>query len=239
MSNTQPHLEKKKDECQPATAVQERENGWEKENHSRILFPWEHLVRLRGHHAVEAKHYLVKRDGNRCAFCDLKVQDIFTELEFDHMDGNNRNNKRWNLRLCHHLCNVTAYYSKKPALSLPEREGGKARLHPSSMPLDGSGSAPWSNREGEKHDIMRSLWNDWICDLEHGPFRPGYLGGELRLRDLVEMAPRALGLGSSQTYRRYANEDKFGPLLLFRENGILWVRYRRPRKTDAGSSPLT
>jgi hypothetical protein len=76
---------------------------------------------------------------------------------------------------------------------------------------------------------MRARWDVWINDLERGPFRPDYLGGEMRLRDLVEMAPHALGLGSSQTYRRYANEDKFGPLEVFRENGILWVRYRGHR----------
>jgi hypothetical protein len=33
-------------------------------------------------------------------------------------------------------------------------------------------------------------------------------------------------MGSSQTYRRYLNEDRFGPLQVFRDDGILFVRYR-------------
>jgi hypothetical protein len=226
MSDTSPRFEKKED--QPATATQERGDGWEKEDRSRTLFPWEHLVRLRGHHANEAKHYLATRDGTRCVFCDLKVHDIFSELEFDHIDGNNRNNNRWNLRLAHHICNVAAYHSRKPALSTPEREGGN--VSPEASNVSVGLSAPWSNREGEKHDIMRSKWNGWINDLVKGPFRAE--GGVMRLRDLVEMAPRMLGLGSSQTYRRYANEDRWGPLEIFREDGILFVRYRGIRDTN-------
>ena len=233
LSDAQPHLEKKEIECQPATASQGGEKGWEKEDRSRILFPWEHLVRLRGNHAIDAKHYLAERDGAKCVFCDLLVRDIFTELEFDHIDGNNRNNRRWNLRLSHHLCNVAAYHSMRPALSTPEREGEKGADGYSNW----RGSAPWNSREGEKHDVMRSRWDAWINDMKRGPFRGE--GGFVRLRDLAAMAPRALGLGSSNTYRRFVEEDCFGgPLEKFSRDGVLCVRYRGLKRTDVDQSPL-
>jgi hypothetical protein len=223
-------LEKKGKEGQPATASLGRENGWEKEDRSCILFPWEHLVRLKGHHATEAKHYLAKRDGTRCSFCDLPVRDIFTELEFDHIDGNNRNNKRWNLRLSHHLCNVVAYHTKRPALSMPEREGETSSQSVAAC-AGWCGSRPWSSREGEKHDVMRARWDAWINDLEHGPFKGQ--GGIIRLRNLAAMAVHALGLGSSNTYRRYVEEDcSGGPLEIFRNDGILSVRYLGLNRSD-------
>jgi len=160
----------------PATTSQGRKNGWEDEDKSRILCPWERLVRLRGQHTIDAKHYLAMRDGARCVFCDLPVRDIFTELEFDHIDGNNRNNKRWNLRLSHHFCNVADYHTKRPALSMPEREGESLLPLPVGICSSWIGSRPWSNREGEKHDVMRARWDAWINDMERGPFRG--MGGD-------------------------------------------------------------
>ena len=233
MSNVQPDPEEKRGESQPANLSRGRENGLEKEDKSRILFPWEHLVRLRDQHATDAKHYLAQRDGVRCSFCDLQVQDIFSELEFDHIDGNNRNNRRWNLRLSHHLCNVVAYHTKRPALSMPEREGETSSQSVAAC-AGWCGSRPWSSREGEKHDVMRARWDAWINDLEHGPF--GGVGGTIRLRNLAAMAVHKLGLGSSNTYRRYIEEDcSGGPLEIFRNDGILSVRYLGSNRSDERS----
>jgi hypothetical protein len=220
---------------QPSIASAGRENGWEQEDREKILYSWEHLVRLRGNNKKIAKEYLAERDGRKCQLCKITVQDIHKELELDHIDTNHRNNKRWNLRLAHHSCNSTEYkFQRQPAPSMPESERGKIdSVHgeidgiPDGEVSDlypGYGRTPWSNREGEKHDVMRARWNAWIDDLVRGPFRG--VGGVVRLRDLAEMAPRALGMGSSQTYRRYLNEDRFGPLQVFRDDGILFVRYR-------------
>jgi hypothetical protein len=220
-------------ECQPATAIHGRENAWEQEDKDKILHRWELLVRLRGNSKRIAKEYLAARDGRRCQLCKMMVQDTHRELELDHIDANHRNNRRWNLRLAHHSCNSAGYrFQRQPAPSVPEREKiDSVRGEFDGMPhgevsdlYPGYSSTPWSSREGEKHDVMRARWNTWIDDMTTGPFRA--VGGMVRLRDLAEMAPRALGMGSSQTYRRYINEDRFGPLQVFRDDGILFVRYR-------------
>jgi 5-methylcytosine-specific restriction endonuclease McrA len=222
-------------DVQPATAIQGRENAWQQEDRKKILHKWELLVRLRGNSKRIAKEYLAERDGRRCQLCKMMVQDIHRELELDHIDADQRNNRWWNLRLAHHSCNSAAYrFQRQPAPSMPDRERGKidsVRGEKDGIPegevsdfYPGYSSTPWSNREGEKHDLMRARWNAWIGDLTNGPFHG--VGGVVRLRDLAEMAPRALGMGSSQSYRRYINEDRFGPLEVFRDDGILFVRYR-------------
>jgi hypothetical protein len=78
---------------------------------------------------------------------------------------------------------------------------------------------------------MRARWNAWINDLENGPFKG--IGGIIRLRNLAAMAVHALGLGSSNTYRRYIEEDcSGGPLEIFSNDGILSVRYRGLNRTE-------
>lgn len=219
-------------------AIGREKPAWEQEDKSRTLHKWELVKRLQAKNAFQAKNYLAQRDGPKCQFCKIDVKDVHIELEFDHIDGDRGNNRRWNLRLAHHSCNsISRHRQVSAALSMmPEGERENAN---DGSPLAASPAAlatPWSNREGEKHDVMRARWNDWINDLEKGPFRG--IGGRIRLRDLVEMAPRCLGLGSSQTYRRYANEDRFGPVEIFREEGILYVRYKRKngdRKLLGGS----
>lgn len=208
------------------TAAAAREKpGWEQEDQSVTVYKWEWVKRLQAKNATQAKNYLAQRDGSKCQFCNIEVKDIQRELEFDHINGDRRFNRRWNLRLSHHSCNSVFHHRRVDAALSMLQEGEKGNGVASRVV--GFGAAwltPWSNREGEKADVMRARWDDWINDLVKGPFRG--VGGRMRLRDLVEMAPNMLGLGSSQTYRRYANEDRFGPLEIVWEEGILWVRYK-------------
>jgi hypothetical protein len=214
-----------------AAAAREKA-GWEQEDRSVTLHRWELVKRLQGENAIQAKNYLAQRDGPKCQFCKIIVKDVHRELEFHHINGDRRFNRRWNLHLSHHSCNsVFRHRQVDAALSmLNEGDRENAAAAGGLVAFSAVSVTPWSSREGEKHDVMRSKWNGWISDFEKGPFRGE--GGVMRFRDLVEMAPRMLGLGSSQTYRRYANEDRWGPLEIFREDGILFVRYRGLRDTS-------
>jgi len=130
------------------------------------------------------------------------VKDPYLELEFDHIDSNARNNKRWNLRLVHHACNSIVYNQAQrkmivqhapsaPSESEKEKMGGGLTVAglgigpESSDVYPGLSGTPWSNREGEKHDVMRVRWNEWLGDREKGPFGRD-LEKLLRLRDLVD-----------------------------------------------------
>jgi hypothetical protein len=164
----------------------------------------------------------------------MQVQDTLKELELDHIDENPRNNKRWNLRLGHHSCNQAHYQERRRYASSMLREREKENADPDAQAMQSSRSVsdvypgwsttPWSAREGEKSDLMRARWDAWIGDFEHGPFRS--VGGVIRAWTLARMAVRALGIGSSITYRRYIEEDSFGPLEVYKDDGVLMVRYR-------------
>lgn len=77
----------------------------------------------------------------------------------------------------------------------------------------------WGSKEGAKHDAQRFAYNNWLTDLENGPFK----GVNTRLypKVLAKMAPWGIGryvgmdgpLGSSVTYRRFIEEDKAGGIL--------------------------
>ncbi len=221
--------------AQPSLPTHVCEKAWDQEDKSIISFPWERMMRLRGANARRAKVYLATRDGRRCTLCGGLVKNVLRELEFDHINSNRTNNQRWNLRLTHHACNASEYWRGRlaspvqPPVCECENEGGQVGVFPVS-------GTPWSGREGEKHDVMRARWNAWVTDFERGPFRGPE--GRMRVRDLAEMAPRALGLGSSATYRRYINEDRFGPLEIVREDGVLFVRMRASEETGGKRKEL-
>jgi hypothetical protein len=100
------------------------------------------------------------------------------------------------------------------------------------------GTRPWSSREGEKSERMRSSFNTWIRDEVNGPFAS--LDGEapgISLAALGRIAVHAIGFGSSQTYERYCLEDSYGKKLgepgilevAFDEKGRKMVRFRGPK----------
>ncbi len=224
-----------------------KKKGWELEDTNRIRFSWENIVLLRGRRLKQAKSYLFERDGDQCAFCESPVNGPpeFHGTDVDHIDEVRRNNRRWNLRLAHHDCNAIISQRNRNAhalsmLSEGEREKSMRAAELNRTPRAFRGGvgtekisdtypgwgSEWSNREGEKSDVMHARYDAWINDMERGPFRD--VGALIRLQDLADMAPRMLGIGRSQTYRKYIKEDRFGPLEVFRdyEAGGLWVRYK-------------
>jgi len=77
--------------------------------------------------------YLVIRDGEQCARC-FEIPTTQNTLDIDHVDGNDWNNERDNLRLLCRKCNVTLENKRRAGAAPPsdqyvwEREGkeGKA-----------------------------------------------------------------------------------------------------------------
>lgn len=224
---------------QPAEAGRERLEGWLKEDRSVNVYRWETWhSRLRGKSRFEAIKYLAERDGPFCCGCNEVLLDTHNGVDLNHIDFDITNNHRWNLNLYHHNCNSSNKRSTLPPYSsLPERERkfvagvrvgagveGDSELYP-------GWTKPWSSREGEKHDIQRARFNTWIRDMQHGPFQGP--GGMIRLSALAKMAVHAIGMGSSITYRRYIEEDCFGPspndpgiLELVDSDGIEFIRFR-------------
>lgn len=190
----------------------EREDrGGQQQAAQREKIFWLPKRRLRKIDKDRVKQILGERDGLKCAICG-KPESV-GNLELDHVNENPSNNHLENLRLAHHSCNSSLYNLKRASIPL---SGQHVREKISSV---GSEGAVWSSREGEKHDVMRVRWENWVPSVLEA-------GGVMRARDLAERAPRALGIGSSVTYRRYLNEDVAGGVFeRYREDGVLWVRY--------------
>jgi 5-methylcytosine-specific restriction endonuclease McrA len=251
-----------------------RGNGWELEDRSVIKFSWENVKVLKGKNRERAVLYLAERDRKRCTECNLVTADPLL-LNIHHIDGNRENNKRWNLRLADHVCNarlngnlradrVRARMSSLVHPEQSERErAGMARPPTAGVTLGDEvledavahgvvpvpvGTRPWSSREGEKSERMRSSWNTWIRDLENGPFANLEADGAISLTALTRIAVHAIGFGSSQTYEKYALDDHYGKKLgepgilevFFDEKGRKMVRYRGPRlQTTKLATPET
>lgn len=235
---------------------------WLQEDKRITKFRWENVKILKGKNLHDAKKYLANRDGKICTECGLESQD---EQSFDahHNDGNRENNKRWNLRLTDHPCNsrlngnLRANQIRERMSSLVH-PAASARENDVAVPsgavglgdevvedaiADGVtpvpvGTRPWSSREGEKSERMRSSFNTWIRDSVNGPFAS--LDGEapaISLAALGRIAVHAIGFGSSQTYERYCLEDSYGKKLgepgilevFFDEKGRKMVRFRGPK----------
>lgn len=97
-----------------------------------------------------------------------------------------------------------------------------------------------SSMETAKHDPQRAAWDAWIESD-----KPWKLMQELNLeqlesmngryfmaQDLAELAVSQLidpifGKGSSETYMRYAREDRFSSLEMLKDKGRWWVKQRK------------
>ncbi|MCJ7455273.1 HNH endonuclease [Candidatus Bathyarchaeota archaeon] len=226
------------------------ENAWEREDHEVTKFSWERVKVLKGKNRERAVVYLAGRDGVRCTEgCRLIVSDPLV-LNVHHINGIPENNMRWNLRLVDQVCNSRVnsnLRAKQVRVRLSslvhpeerERETAVSATAGVTAGVVGVGvrSYPsvvrWSNREGEKHDRERALWDAWILnqlrDPVGGPVKGPFEGREmLGLMQLAYMAPRALGLGSWKTYLGYIHEDHYGgPLEIQQIGGRKYVMLRK------------
>jgi hypothetical protein len=195
------------------TPLSEREqkhrDGWLGEDHSVIKFRWEHFVTLEGTNRIEAIQYLADRDLPLCVVCDKGVV-VLKDFDVDHIDKVRRHNKRWNMRLKHHSCNSSTQNETDPtpaASRAIERERtGLASVGASSELVEGvlAGNSEWSVR-------MNAETDDWLGDLENGPFAlrtsTGVILVPCELKKLARMGAarlkRRLGRGSQTTVERY------------------------------------
>lgn len=163
-------------------------------------------------------HSLVQgHDGTKaeCFKCGVLVDIEFAEIH--HINENPYDNRLINTAPIHGKCNRELNGVKGGMVNAERAAVLKQRYHvvtPKAVSESAGGAdtyeQEWTSKEGEKHDQMRFKWNVWILDLENGPFAKGqtYL-----FKELAYMAVRALGLGSSVTYRRYIMEDHYGRVL--------------------------
>jgi len=211
--------------------------------------------RLRTHHRKIARSILSLKQGydgitkGKCSYCG-KERDLEL-LQLQHKDGVESHNDIDNLDLFDPVCNVQEAWvvrrRKQAELRQQEKERenvtgqaspGQPRTEreaweklngpevPKALPVN-LWAVPTS-LETDKHERMRPKWNKWIADMKKGPFAEfkDQKDAKLRARDLASMAVHALGEGSSETYRRYIEEDRFGPLEYWKEDGVWWVKYR-------------
>lgn len=200
--------------------------------------------KIKGRLRAASAAYLVLRDGNRCTirsgFCvmgDLPFERP-ESADFDHIIINKKSpdNRLKNLRLACHPCN-----------SHQQRFQWKQNGNPTSpqereRTTQGHGQPPASSLETEKHDPQRAAWNEVIesgsifvelrkagCMVENSKHGEVYL-----VQDLAEIAVSltvdpVFGKYSSETFMRYAREDRFDKLDMFKDKGRWWVR---PRKDE-------
>lgn len=158
--------------------------------------------RLRGLAYDQALQFLINRDGKSCKKCGKDDQG----QTLDHVvpDANPLHSSN-NLQILCFKCN-SAKGARKPS-NAKGREGEK---------LSWEHTKPYSNEEGEKHEIMRARWDKMVEEIPKGT---------RNLKSfLAERAPGQLGLGSSKTYTVYLNEDiASGKFEKFRDDGKLWV----------------
>lgn len=154
-------------------------------------------------------------------------------MQLHHLNHRIYDNRLENLEPAHQTCNNIengARRSTRPSdpPCVSEKTSGV-------QPHQNTGRDPdaqeWTSREGEKHDQMRAKWDRWIMDIENGPFKKG---ADRRIKELAYSAPKALGMGSSVTYRRYILEDYYGGTLVIyeNENGIKMVSLAARPETE-------
>lgn len=127
------------------------------EDQSKVLFSWEILAKLRGNAADQAKEQIKKRDGSTCWHCKAVVLNVHTDLEFHHIDRNNKNNRRWNLRLMHDRCNSSVYHrEQKGRPSIPER-ARERKITDGTQPMPDA-----TTYEGATHQNNTHPFRVWV-----------------------------------------------------------------------------
>jgi hypothetical protein len=220
--------------------------------------------RLRTHHRKIARSILSLKQGydgltkGRCFMGEERDLDL---LQLHHKDGVESHNEIDNLDLACSTHNLQEDWivrrRKKAELRQTEKEREKESVASAGLvaqPRTEQEAWEGLNRDGvkapavepfavptsletEKAERMRPAWDKWVRNMKKGPFAPD---GKPKLRaiDLAEMAHHSLGEGSSETYRRYIKEDRWGPLEYWKEDGVWWVKYRGPMSaSDTRAAP--
>jgi hypothetical protein len=170
-------------------------------------------------------------------------------MQLHHLDRIESHNQLSNLEIAHQVCNNVENQKYRQAVLKAEREVAQRLSSPTLVRESERGSTvaggshtyesdnaqgqEWSSREGEKHDVMRAKWDSWIMDNVNGPFKNRRIF--LLFKELSYMAPRALGMGSSVTYRRYIMEDHYGGILqvfIDEKDGLRKVKLRVEPETE-------
>jgi hypothetical protein len=214
-------------------------------------------ARLRGRSRRLAVKYLLLRDGNRCAirrpgctnpdgFADPMGADIH------HLDGRNERGHHIakNLVLACHSCNSSENASKAwGALTLPppppstpfesvRKDGVAVRSGPVG-PAPASKETQLKPIYRESFDAWKALPETWT-KLGKAIGRPVQIGDWVLLDDFVSFAVGELkddveGKPSSQTIKRYCDEDRLHELELLKDKGRRYIRYRLEFKPDSDS----
>jgi hypothetical protein len=224
-------------DARPAHSLREREichGAWEHET-TEIENHWETVKKLRGNTKVDAMEYLKKRDTSKCTHCNEPVANIYAkfpevpmrkQIEIDHINCDERNNWRGNVRLVHKGCNTAIYWQRKhfeqhqkvAALSMQvgvREVESRARVS----------TKEWGSAEGQVSEVLTALFEEFVF-AEDGPFwvRSALTGErEKRLLEydlLAKMAAKyckrryremyGVAHGSSTTMRRYIDEATVG-----------------------------
>mgnify|MGYP001594512482 FL=1 len=135
------------------------------EDQTKVLFSWEILAKLRGTAADEAKEYIKKRDASKCWHCKAEVVNVHTDLEFHHIDRNNKNNRRWNLRLMHDRCNSSVYHREqkgRPSIPVRVRE---RKIADEAQPMPDATTYEGATHQGKTHPfrvwVIKQIQEGW------------------------------------------------------------------------------
>lgn len=226
------------------------------EDRLKILFEWENSKAF--DQSTEKKRkikaYLASRDGFFCTIDKLPFSD-FGEMDIYHINDQRTDWHRWNLCLASHGCNAQVNAKRfneqrrkalqYPAPSLTQLSEQRERITGALAHRQ-----EYSAGEGKKHDLFRSLWDNWIPELFHGqlPEENKRLGISINakiktipLDDLADLAVTGLAryyaktqnqyvdnIGTAQTFKKFIYEDRFGKLRVSSDakTGIDYVSLR-------------
>ena len=131
--------------------------------------------------------YLDLRDGHRCLMCGTEEG-----LIVEHWDNDQKNPSPDNLHWFCWSCNQKkkATQGLLPKIEREPKAGAEAR---------------WSSQEGERHDKMRFLWDNFLYHPATGILSNE--GARISKSKLPSLAIDFIGFGSSKTTAWYQKED--------------------------------